>query len=620
MSTCRLDFRKPTTRITGLETKQTHCVLERSLELLGFRTRGLPGALASPFSPHLGSSWPSRAPARRMFCFCFVCGPWRCASQTHPQGDRPPPRCMPLPALVLATAALFAGAGSFGPGRGAWETASPSSVGLSAAALDAAARAVAERAPERYCLLVARSGRLVHETYYANTSDTKYELDSAAKTFIAQLVGVAVRRYALDVKAPLSRYGVPRSANWNRTGLDFYPEVTAEHLLTQTNGYGLVKPGSTFTYNSEEYIQHLSPLLAAATNRSALEFATTEFAVPLGIPDLFLDDDIPDDGISAGGGQMTTCRSLLRLGQLLLNGGVWPDAGGKPVPLVDREYARQSMRPSFPGFLPSYGYLAWLNADVGTAHCCAPRWGGTKKVEAASGGAVLTCCSPLGAPSKNTSSARFPCQNLPSLANACTEAGVDSLDSSPCHRNGAQYVEANMIGENVPGKLAAAPNDTVVAMGNYAKYLIVIPSLDVAIVTIGHTAGYSAECDRAYDDAQTLSLIWDALAPAMPRGNKSANKKRRGATDDTGLEASISSAPRQHPASKLGATDAAPPSALTTLTAGASTNFWREKDGNWTGSCSCTCPPGQGFGNCFNVEQLPAVPGECSSIPGWRNM
>ena len=39
-------------------------------------------------------------------------------------------------------------------------------------------------------------------------------------------------------------------------------------------------------------------------------------------------DAIPGDGISAGGGQMTTCSDLLRLGQVLLNKGKWLEASG----------------------------------------------------------------------------------------------------------------------------------------------------------------------------------------------------------------------------------------------------------------------------------------------------
>ena len=49
-------------------------------------------------------------------------------------------------------------------------------------------------------------------------------------------------------------------------------------------------------------------------NCSALQFASANLAAPLGVPDLWAYDGLQDQ-ISAGGGQMVTCRDMLRLGQ-----------------------------------------------------------------------------------------------------------------------------------------------------------------------------------------------------------------------------------------------------------------------------------------------------------------
>ena len=69
-----------------------------------------------------------------------------------------------------------------------------------------------------------RPSQIVHETYYANTSATKYETDSLAKTAIAQLVGIAVTRGYLDLDTPIERYGVNASIlgpTWSaQAGLD----------------------------------------------------------------------------------------------------------------------------------------------------------------------------------------------------------------------------------------------------------------------------------------------------------------------------------------------------------------------------------------------------------------
>ena len=66
-----------------------------------------------------------------------------------------------------------------GPGHGPWAIEPPEKHGLSTPKLEAAARAIG-RLRERYCFLVFKGGALVHETYYANTSDTTYETDSLA--------------------------------------------------------------------------------------------------------------------------------------------------------------------------------------------------------------------------------------------------------------------------------------------------------------------------------------------------------------------------------------------------------------------------------------------------------
>lgn len=50
---------------------------------------------------------------------------------------------------------------------------------------------------------------------------------------IATMVGTLVQRGLLDLDRPLESYGVPRNASWNDTGTDFWPQVTARHLLSQ---------------------------------------------------------------------------------------------------------------------------------------------------------------------------------------------------------------------------------------------------------------------------------------------------------------------------------------------------------------------------------------------------
>ena len=65
-------------------------------------------------------------------------------------------------ALLLAPGAA---AQALGPGRGAWEVATPESQGLSADALRAADEATEAAMGSRVCYLVVKNGKIVHERY-----------------------------------------------------------------------------------------------------------------------------------------------------------------------------------------------------------------------------------------------------------------------------------------------------------------------------------------------------------------------------------------------------------------------------------------------------------------------
>ena len=154
--------------------------------------------------------------------------------------------------------------------------------------------------------------------------------------------------------------------------------MTARHLLGQTSGVGQHPPGTAWTYDSETYIMHLSYLLGKVTGKMPIEWATSEFAAPLGLPTLYDNDDVGPD-ISAGGGQMLSCRDHVRFGQLLVNGGLWKsgDSTKPPLQIVEEDYVKAVLTPSFPAVSGAYGLLTWLGQPVTnhTAKCCAPRWG-----------------------------------------------------------------------------------------------------------------------------------------------------------------------------------------------------------------------------------------------------
>ena len=51
---------------------------------------------------------------------------------------------------------------------------------------------------------------------------------------------------------------------------------------------GSYPPGTQFTYDSGQYIDHLAYLISKVTNESSATWATREFALPMGLaPDIF---------------------------------------------------------------------------------------------------------------------------------------------------------------------------------------------------------------------------------------------------------------------------------------------------------------------------------------------
>lgn len=174
-----------------------------------------------------------------------------------------------------------------------------------------------------------------------------------------------------------SSWGTPTPADPEG---EYWPRVTTRHVLGQVSGIGKYEPGTTFTYDSDDYLQHLVRLIRAVTKGDPKPWATEHFAVPMGIPDLYTWDryvDLSDGSITAGGGQFVTCTELLRFGQLVLNKGKWssPTVFGGSIQLVDEIYIEAMLTPQYPNAINNYGLLTWLsNKGAAPANCCLPQW------------------------------------------------------------------------------------------------------------------------------------------------------------------------------------------------------------------------------------------------------
>lgn len=293
------------------------------------------------------------------------------------------------------------------PGSGDWVRADPESVGMDPAPLERMRADI--RAGEWgnvHAVVVARRGRLVHESYFTGEDehilgrygsvafgpDVRHGLRSVSKSFTATLVGIAIDQGRIpSVDAPLSRL-LPEHAHLltgEKAGL------TLRHVLTMSAGLpwregasvpdgeddqgGLARsddplafvlgreperaPGEAFRY-SGGLTQVLAGVLERATGEPLRAYADRMLFGPLGIEDwewITLGSADP----SAYSGLRLRATDMAKLGQVHLDGGRW---NGRQV--VSSGWVRQALEPFVPTPSPrappfvestGYGFQWWLD-------------------------------------------------------------------------------------------------------------------------------------------------------------------------------------------------------------------------------------------------------------------
>ncbi len=227
-----------------------------------------------------------------------------------------------------------------------WRTSSSEEQGIDSQKLAQLLAAIEEQHLNLHSLLIIRNGYLIRENYFGSYQpDTRHELFSCTKSFIATLIGIALDKAYID--------------NTGHRVMDFLPErtfanldgqkaaMTLEDLLTMRSGLDwqegdpairamylssdwvklvldepmAVSPGSQFNYCSG--CSHvLSAILQQATDMNPRDFADQYLFKPLGITNVNWDTDA--DGTSIGGwGLQITPRDMAKLGYLYLHRGQW---------------------------------------------------------------------------------------------------------------------------------------------------------------------------------------------------------------------------------------------------------------------------------------------------------
>lgn len=238
-------------------------------------------------------------------------------------------------------------------------------------------------------ILVARHGKLVAEEYFHGFHRFKpHETRSASKSVAAILVGAAIQAGAK--LTPSTRVYDLLYKGAAPAGMDPRKKaMTVEHLLTMSSGYDCdddadpPRPGSEdvmtdeqpdsdyyhFTLNlpmalrpGEEAVycsinaNLLGAVLTAATNKPLVELFADLVAGPLQVRRYHLPLQ-PTGEPYLGGGMKWLPRDFMKLGQLMLDGGVW---NGKRI--LSNEFTVRASSPlvSLRGVKDMrFGYLWW---------------------------------------------------------------------------------------------------------------------------------------------------------------------------------------------------------------------------------------------------------------------
>jgi hypothetical protein len=232
--------------------------------------------------------------------------------------------------------------------------------------------------------LVAHDGAIVHEQYARGfDAATIHPMNSATKSFVAAMIGVAMRDGYIDC---LSQKAV-----------EFFPEatilpghqarkrdVTIAQLMTMTAGFpwfaqrqsmdfmlcetdsGLaafevplaLPPGMMWAYCGGAGMQVLVSIIERASGRDFYEYIRAELFGPLGMTSAYWNVFTADGRVKGGGGLYMNVEDMLRFGQLYMQGGLWNGRRILNEAFVNETWAEGELA-AF-GFM-EYNLLWWAN-------------------------------------------------------------------------------------------------------------------------------------------------------------------------------------------------------------------------------------------------------------------
>ena len=284
-----------------------------------------------------------------------------------------------------------------------WPVSPPAQQGLDPELICATGPGLAKRTEAvPHGVVVVRHGTLVYEQYFDDmygvqrNANTLHDIASITKGVVGLLIGIAFDRgWLRDLDAPVVSF-FPEYADLRTPEKD---RITLRHLLAMTSGldwperaislddwanvvrqgwsardpYRFVlarpvekTPGTAWNYNSGG-VWLLGLILSKVSGQPIEEFAKEALFEPLGIQDEVW-GRFPNGDAGTSGGLRLRPRDLAKLGQLVLDGGVWHGRQIVSAGWIKQMIAPQSPRGLSLSFARSYGYLWWQGRSVIGGH------------------------------------------------------------------------------------------------------------------------------------------------------------------------------------------------------------------------------------------------------------
>lgn len=244
---------------------------------------------------------------------------------------------------------------------GVWESKTAASIGWDETQLQAAFDYAATKST--YGLIVLHHGKIVKEQYWNGwTKDNRYPLNSAGKSVVATLAGIAQQDGILNINNKTSQY---LGNGWTSMPLAKENLITVKHQLTMTTGLDDNVPddncttpscliykadaGTRWAYYNASY-RLMQDILAVASGKTFPQYCKEKLSDKIGMnTNAFWLSYI----------FYCTTRDASRFGSLILRKGEW---NGTQI-ITDQPYFT-AMTNTSQNLNLSYGYLWWLNGKA----------------------------------------------------------------------------------------------------------------------------------------------------------------------------------------------------------------------------------------------------------------